>query len=579
MAAETIAPDPATLPILQDTTSSRLSHGLKHGDHLRYRRYCTRRVARVRAACSLRNGRSSVYAATALTPDAVRAAPRALLIPLVLAERAWAHAMDAKTAQPAGPARARRVVLAKMRRAVAHAEQLAKLCRDVADEDTVLEAEAYARGMQALLALEQEKWTLALAAYQTAQKIYEGMAGVRAGSSGAALYEKRLEEVNQGIRFCNYNLARSEGGADDDALLQGLRTDKEGPGADVLAEKIEKALVEARRKMAQSFGEVVWCGITVPLRAEKVREAVLMADQESDMFGTAERVEAYDKLFMVYNDAIKVVADELSDFRKSGAAEERVRELEYLVAYVTYQRLQRTVERNLLLVESFRNKRASKPDDFVRLFDNLIANMTDILALPGVDTDAAMSNDAEARRKLFRAYRCFHLAQCYQAAKLESEAAALFDRVSDHAKALTGTQAKEAARIVTESTGMKCRAKAQAFLNEQQLTSAIGALGLKENEAAFIQKVKMVDHLDAFESFASPEDPTRVICEMPPALEAVPCKPVMFDLAIDGVRFPGDEVKAEAKVEEKKAEPDNTPAAGFQPLASTRFGRWWSGKG
>ncbi|CDF39274.1 unnamed protein product [Chondrus crispus] len=405
------------------------------------------------------------------------------------------------------------------------------------------------------------------------------MAGVRAGSSGAALYEKRLEEVNQGIRFCKYHLKRGEGSAEEEALLQEMRKEKEG--GDVLAEKIQKALLEARRKMAESFGEVVWCGVSVQLRAEKVREAVLMVDQENEMFGERASLDAYDKLFMVYHDALKVVTDELNDFRKSGAAEDRVRELEYLVAYVSYQRLQRTVERNLLLVESFRNKRASKPDDFVRLYDNLIANMTDVLALPGVDADAAVSNQAEARRRLFRAHRCFHLAQCYQAAKLEGEAAALFDRVSDHAKALKGAHAKEAAKIVTESTGMKCRAKAQAFLNEQELASAVEGFDIKAKDAAFVQKLKMVDHLDAFESFANPRDPTRVICEMPPALEAVPCKPVMFDLAIDGVRFPGEEERVEAKpVEEKdKAETAPAPATAFQPLASTRLGRWWSGQG
>lgn len=487
--------------------------------------------------------------------------------------------MDTKASQPSGPARARRVVLAKLRRAVAHANLLTELCQNVADEDTVLEAEAYARGMQAALALEQERWASALAAYETVQKIYAGMAGVRAGTSGAALFENRLEEVGQGIRFCKYHLARREGGADEEALLQDLRNEKDGGAADVLAEKIEKALVEARRKAALSFGEVEWCGVTVPLRAEKVREAVLTADQESDMFGEGKSIDAYDKLFMVYNDAVKVVTDELADFRKSGAAEERLRELEYLVAYVTYKKLQHTVERNLLLVESFRNKRASKPEDFVRLYDNLITNMTDVLALPGVDADAAMSNEAEARRKLFRAHRCFHLAQCYQAAKLQSEAAALFDRVSDHAASLTGKYAKEAGKIVTESTGMKYRAKAQAFLKESELTNDLAGLNIASKDSAFVQKIKMVDHLDAYQSFANPNDPTRVICEMPPALEAVPCKPVLFDLAIDGVKFPEEKKGIEKAAEEEKMQAESTASTAFQPLASTRLGRWWSGKG
>lgn len=495
--------------------------------------------------------------------------------------------MDVKAQQTAGPARTRHAVLSKLRRAVFYAAQLSALCVETAAEETVLEAEAYLRGMHAALALEEERWGAALAAYQMVHKIYAGMAGVRAGTVAAGIFERRLEEIAQGIRFCRYNLARTEGGEGDDGeLLEGLRSDAGAAGgpADALAEKIDAALVEARRRAAVSFGEVTWCGVVVMLRAERVREAVLMASEESKAFAAKEGgVDAYDKLFMVYNDAIKVVSDELAEFRASGsAADDRIRELEYLVAYLTYNRLQHTVSRNLLLVESFRNKRASKPDDFVRLYDNLIANIADILALPAVDQDAATYNEADSRRKLFKAHRCFHLAQCYLATDLQIEAAALFDRVAVHAKSLTGKYAQEAAKIVSESTGMKCRAKAQAFLKEEVLSGKMDSLSMSKDSTAFVRKVHMLDNLDSYESFTGTDNPSRVICEMPPALEAVPCKPVLFDLAIDAIRFPVEpaeekQEKEEPKMEEKKPEPAATSA--FQPLASTRFGRWWSGKG
>lgn len=564
-----------SLHILLDTTTSRAAHGLKHGDYLRYRRYCTRRLARLRAATHLSNKTSSNpsrYAPSPPTQDAVQSNPRALSIPLVLSERAWAHAMDVKTQQPAGPARARRVMLAKLRRANGHAVELANLCKLLGDEDTVLEAEAYSRSMAAVLALEEEKWAVSLAAYQTVHDIYTGMAGVRAGTSGAGLYERRLEEVKQAMRFCKYHLDRSQGGGEES--LEGMRG-----GDDALAEKIEMALVEARKRAAVTFGEVKWCGVIVPLRAEKVREAVLMAEEEGRVFEGG-GVEDFDKLFMTYHDAVKVVAGELADFRKSGVAEERVRELELLVAYLTYGRLQYTVQRNLLLIESFRAKRGTKPEDFVRLYDNLISNLTDVLGLPGVDTDAEVSNEAESRRKLFRAYRCYHLAQCYLAAQLQGEAAALFDRVSAHASSLTGKYANEAAKIVAESTGMKSRAKAQAFLNANIVLEGVNGLAISKKEESFGRKRRLVDYLDTIQSFADKKDQSKVICEMPPALEAVPCKPVLFDLAIDGIRFPEVEEKVEKEEEPAATEKvDQAASTTFQPLASTRFGRWWSGRG
>ncbi|KAI0561569.1 Signal recognition particle subunit SRP68 [Gracilaria domingensis] len=306
-----------------------------------------------------------------------------------------------------------------------------------------------------------------------------------------------------------------------------------------------------------------------------------MASEESKLFSQkSAAVDAYDKLFIKYNDAVNVVSDELAQFRlSSAAADDRITELEYLVAYLTFNRLQHTISRNLLLVESYKNKRASKPEDFVRLFDNLIANMNDILALKGVEDDAQVANDAEGRRTLFRAHRCYHLAQCYLAAHMQSEAASLFDRVAVHAKTLTGKYAEEALQVVKESKGLKCRAVAEAYIKEHQLANGVRDLKLSEKRT-YVGTKRMIDHLDAFECFTPAPDNNRVICDVPPALEAIPCKPVLFDLAIDGIRFPREVSETEpleSKPAQATAEQPQAPVSTFS-ATTTRIGRWWSGK-
>ncbi|PXF40910.1 Signal recognition particle subunit SRP68 [Gracilariopsis chorda] len=573
-----------SLAVLSDITAAQSSHGLKHADHLRYRRYCTRRLSRLRSATNTSNkhpGHHHRYHACPITVEKILSNERSLQIPLVLAEREWAFAMDVKREQAAGPSRTRRTILAKLSRAVHHAEHFAALCRQVADDSTVLEAEAYAKTMIAALALEREQWATALHAYESATKIYTGMAGMRAGTAAASLFEKRLEDVAQGIRFCKYNLARSSGQTDE-TLLQGLREDASA-SQDLLSDKIETALSEARKRAALSFGDVTWCGVTIPLRAERVREAVLMASEESKLFSQKSAgVDAYDKLFLKYNDAVKVVSDELAQFRSSSAAaDDRIEELEHLIAYLTFSRLQHTISRNLLLVQSYKSKRSSKPEDFVRLFDNLIANMNDVLALKGVENDAQVAGDSESRRKLFRAHRCYHLAQCYQAAHMQKEAAALYDRVAVHAKALSGKYGEEAQAVVNESKGLKCRAVAEAYIRETELANRVKDMSISE-KGAYVSTKRMIDHLDACESFAPSADSNRVICDMPPALEAIPCKPVLFDLAIDGIRFPGDVPRPEqADTQADKVVSDSSQGglSSFSAMTSTRLGRWWSGKG
>lgn len=595
-----------SLPILSEITSAQATHGLKHSDYERYRHYCTRRLSRIRKTTQLTNRHQSHghrYAAKPVTSDAVQSDHRALLIPLVLAERDWAFAMDVKRTQPAGPHRARRRVLARLHRAVFHADSLSALARTVADEATVLEAEAYAQGLRAALALEQEAWAAALAAYQVVERVYTGMAGMRTGTSMATLYERKLEEITQAMRFCKYNLARSSGNGDTEQLLITLRSGAaDASSTDAIGEKIEAALAEARRRAAVSFGKVSWCGLDIALRSERVREVVLMAEEENRAFmQRSHAVDEYDKLFVVFNDATKVVSDELSEFRSAASnADDRINELESLMAYLTYHRLQRTIERNLLLVESLKLRRASKPEDFVRLYDTIIGNLTDILALRGVEEDAAISNDAEARRRVYQAHRCFHLAQCYHAAALQNEAAALFDRVGVHAKSLTGKYAEEAHDLLAQSIGMKCRAKAEAFLHSLQNINGLENLSIEDGEdrrdPVVLRKTMMINHMDEFRSFVDSErtvgdkhgskNSGAQICDMPPALEAVACKPVMFDLAVDGVRLPSKEDESAGQTETKsniattettESIPAEEKKSGFASITSTRLGRWWSG--
>lgn len=608
-----------SLAILQDITSAQAAHGLKHSDYERYRSYCTRRVQRIRSATKLTNkhpSHSKRYHARAVSSADVAADARSLQIPLILAERDWAAAMALKgRPQKTSAERVKRSVLAHLSKAIVHARALAQLAGEVATEQTLLEAQAYLQAAVATLALEREQWAVALAAFEVANKIYLGMAGVRAGTSAATLYEKKLEEIAQAIRFCKYNLSRSgrSRAADDDEteLLSELRlNDAAGQGgvSDALGGKIEAALAEARRRAAQSFGTISWCGVDVSLRAEHIRETVLLVDQECKTFdeapSDARSADDYDKLFVVLNDALKVVTDELREFRKSAdEADARVRELELIAAYVSHAKLSRIIDRNLLLVESLRSK-GSKPDDFVRMYDNLIANAQDMLALKGVDEDAQLSAQLAARKTLFAALRCFHLAQCYQAAALPAEAAALFDRVAVHAATIppASPYAADAARVVRESAGMKCRARAQAYLDDE------------EQSADPEPPRSLVDHLYDFASFADADSSHGrqvTICHLPPPLEAVPCKPVLFDLAIDGVRIADEEEEEQEQDEEEEAAPEQNeqedePAqsnnekgqqAQSQPdaktseqesdstsrtssmFAGTRLGRWWSGSG
>lgn len=573
---------PLNLSILSEVRAAQGAHGLKkRNDFQHYRRYCTRRIQRTRRCTSTTNGRGR-YAETPIDTAAILRDSRSILIPLYSAERAWAFAMDVKRNSPSGPARSRRKVVGRLTKAVVFASQLRALCVDSnATSDTCLEAEAYARWMSATLSLERERWAAALSDFERASTVYGGLAGVRAGTAAAAVFEEFVEEITQVIRFCKYNISieGDDGNAEDD--LRGLAANAANYD-DLLAEKIEGALTAARKRAALSFGEVEWCGKKVELRSEVVRESVLAVKEETEALekqpGPREP-DHYDLLFIAYSDAAKVVQNELKQFRAAtvASAEKRIEELDALAAYLAYGRLTNTVERNKLLVEAAKARRGVKPDDFVRLYDTLVHNVTDIAALHGVADDAEKTLKAQSQRALFQAYRCFHLARCYLVSDMHQAAERLFDRAIEHASPLSkGTHAAEAESVLKEAAGLRVRARAQLFLRETRA-------------ARMVDTVKggiMGENLTEFVSYAKTDsDGVRKIAQMPPALEAVPCKPVLFDLALDAIEFPGDwereQRRNETETLEKKEEDKSTSttSAAASALGGTRLARWWTGKG
>lgn len=195
--------------------SLQLQHGLRHGDYQRYRRYCTRRLRRLRLHAKLTHshgtGGASGKRGGPRQPKSFQARPvtleallgekgkglkeEHLLLLLLGAERAWGLAMQLKQdhagAKTGMPSHVRNHVIRRLRRAAACAAQLKALCQAgpaLVAERTALEAEAYSAGMAALLALEQERWGEALAGLRVAHSVL----GRFAEMPGASLHDQDL---------------------------------------------------------------------------------------------------------------------------------------------------------------------------------------------------------------------------------------------------------------------------------------------------------------------------------------------------------------------------------------------------
>ncbi|XP_013142982.1 PREDICTED: signal recognition particle subunit SRP68 [Papilio polytes] len=136
-----------SLEIFRVTKDAQQQHGLRHGDYQRYRGYCSRRLRRMRKVLKIPQGDRRHYRrrdVTAAHLNASSAENRLLCVPLLQAERAWAHAMQLRQEANTEP-RKKFHLVSRLKKASGHAQTLLQLCESGAcDARTQLEARAYA---------------------------------------------------------------------------------------------------------------------------------------------------------------------------------------------------------------------------------------------------------------------------------------------------------------------------------------------------------------------------------------------------------------------------------------------------
>lgn len=133
-----------------------------------------------------------------------------------------------------------------------------------------------------------------------------------------------------------------------------------------MLENFETLISQTKEKTAAVLHEIKWFGIKVPVRIERVRLFLLSIEGLDKSLEHAEDVQAKIKLlenmFMDLRDVIALTREE--------ARNDNV-DLQLLLSYLISIRVERTVQRNLLLIQQTR-----KPQDCVRLFDIIIQQVS-----------------------------------------------------------------------------------------------------------------------------------------------------------------------------------------------------------
>lgn len=543
-----------TLEILHIIKEVQQQHGLRHGDYQRYRSYCSRKLRRIRKSLHFIQSSKHRFQGKKVTED-VLTDVRFLHIPLMMAERAWGYAMQLKQEANTEP-RKKFHLIARLQKASKIASDLETLCDSAkCDARTKLEAQAYAAWIKGSLYFELQEWQSAIEFFRISQTIYEKLSEAL-NEDEVVLYKQRVEELTPNIRYCAYNIG------DETAIndLMKMRLSGKTSGEDLLAADLDHLIAQTREKQAVTLSEIEWRNRKIPVRHEKIRlfllnvqDSQLELEQAPDLQA---KIAVYERLLLDCKDSLQVVRDEIKDQAAKGRPETVNTSLTMLQSYLTYIRLLKTVERNLLFIESLKQnmtsaegttdgKKLTKPQDFVRPYEIIIQNLHEMTQLPGVEGDSSFLDETEATIIAYKAQRCYYIAEVYASANKWMEAMALYGRAEEyitqalHNSALKDKKLVELLKdLASKIEGNKYHVYSLSILGNDDVTS----LSVHSKE-----KKHLMDRLDEYY-----EDPSLVsqqpqIAQFPPDFRPIPCKPLFFDLALNQVEFPSLDDKIEQK--------------------------------
>ena len=278
-----------------------------------------------------------------------------LYLPVIQAERAWSYAMQLKQ-ESNTDFRKRFHLISRLRKAVSHALHLEYICQSpLCDARTKLEAQAYSAWMQGMLHLELKEWKPASEKLLLSQTIYEKLSSAL-NEDEQIIYKQRVEELNPNLRYCAYNIGDST--AQEDLL--NMRNQGGNTDFDIL-------VAQTREKQVASLLEVTWRGRSVPVRLEKIRVFLLaFHGLESSLTKATDsdgQLSVYETILLDCKEAVQSLKEDLQTTAPANKlkadATGQLNSQQYLLNYLIFLRATLTIDRNLVMLDSFKKNFAA----------------------------------------------------------------------------------------------------------------------------------------------------------------------------------------------------------------------------
>lgn len=503
-------------------------HGLKHNDFHRYRSYCTRKLKRLRKSLKQSaSGRSKgMYLKRVINEVVVDACAtkkdplRYLMIPLFCAERAWSYAMALKQ-EANTETRKKFHLIRKFKKSLIYSNNLEQLCNNEPNQCDIrskLESQAYNAFLHGMFYFEIDQWSKASEYLKKSQAIYSKLIDTLGETENNEIYIHRVDELKPTLRYCAFNL--NEKGAKD--MIKNINSDDIQD--EFLAKKLDELLSLEKEKDSSLISEVKWLGKTIPIKNDKIRVFLLDIDEH------------------IEQDSVKINKIEKKLFESKDCLQflkENNQEKTALYCYLAYLRQKLSCRRALELIKNLKN-----PMDLIRPYEIIVSSLSEISSLPlrqYFSDENEIKNllaDVESQITAYKAFRCYQIAKTQRLDFKQS--IALLHRCNRYIEECLKDSKLD--KLLKERL-IELQTNADLDQFNMLASNLIKDDPKDAKDKKDLNKLPLAERLDEYDNQFTVKDK---LVQFPPKYNAIPCKPLFFDLAYYELKFPSLEEETNA---------------------------------
>ena len=417
-----LKPNSLKMDILLSTSSMQHQNGLRAGDYLRYAHFCRKKIQKLRKMNHLSQGKRK-FQKLEITPQLIKD-NKIFLILILECERNWAYGMYHKqelTFIGEDIKRLRHEITRKFKRATQNAQKIYDICQKIGDTQTQLEGEAYYHFINSNFLIFNSKFEEALKLLKKACNIYEKIKLLK-DTIESIEYEEKIKSMKTSMRLCIYNLSLDEAEFEKTVNVDDIE----------LTEKIEE-IKKGTNKINEEDFTVKYHGINIPIKNEKLRNDFEKLNELNSKIEKEKDVQKKILLFQDYynridemNKLVKKIKGEEGNQSSENFSKiygnilnyiENLRLKKYIdknISYITeYSKEYNTIENISTLFEKDNTKLKIKPQEMMKLYDNLIEYQSQLINLEKDNPEQSYIIELNYREKIYSLSKIFYVGLSY----------------------------------------------------------------------------------------------------------------------------------------------------------------------